>query len=147
VTTGATHFDTGKKDAADPVEREGCRPDFVIAIYPVVSMQDGITHGGSRRNLLGREPDPKLVESLSNETQVTPQTPPTFLVHATDDRAVKVENAINFYLAVRRAGVPAAMHIYQSGGHGFGLRDRCFAGKDWPGRCAAWLRENGMIRD
>ncbi len=144
VTTGATHFDAGTKDAADPVDREGCRPDFLIAIYPVVSMRDGTTHGGSRRNLLGPDPDPKLVQSLSNETQVTPQTPPTFLVHATDDRAVKVENSINFYLAARRAGVPAAMHIYQSGGHGFGMRSGCFAGTDWPGRCAAWLRENGM---
>ena len=146
VTTGATHFDRGAKDAADPVERESCRPDFLIAVYPVVSMQDGITHGGSRRNLLGPNPTPELITLLSNELQVTAETPPTFLVHASVDRAVKVENSLRFYEALQAAGVAAELHIYRRGGHGFGQRPGCVAGRDWAGRCAAWLEDMGFLK-
>ena len=91
-------------------------------------------------NLLGKNPDHALVESLSNETQVSPDTPPTLLVHANDDKAVPPENSINFYLALRKANVPAEMHIYETGGHGFGLGKEKSAASSWPARCADWLR-------
>ena len=140
-----THFDDGDPNAADPVERVSCRPDFMVLIYPVISMQDGITHGGSKQNLLGDDPPADLVELMSGERQVTAQAPPTFLVHSNDDRAVPSENSVLFYLALRKAGVPAEMHIYLEGGHGYGMRPSCFAARDWPGRCEAWLRAQGIL--
>jgi len=139
AATAGTHFD-------DPViEGEiGLRPDFMILIYPVISMQDGITHLGSRRNLLGEDPLPELVHLMSNETQVTSETPPTFIAHANDDATVPVENALRFYMALRREGVPAAMHIFEEGGHGFGLGVQG-AVTAWPDLCAAWLKERGLL--
>jgi acetyl esterase/lipase len=144
ASTAGTHFDAGNPRAADPVERVSCRPDFLILGYPVITMDLRYTHQGSRTNLLGPDPDPKLVESLSNELQVTSQTPPAFLFHTTDDAAVPVENSVNFYQALRKAKVPAEMHLYQHGPHGVGL------GKDpilatWPDRLADWLRLNGWL--
>src|SRR5207248_1018499 len=104
-------------DAEDPIDRVSCRPDFLILCYPVITMTPPSTHMGSRVNLLGKEADPKLVELFSNETQVTPQTPPTFLFHTDEDRAVPPENSIFFYLALRKAGVPAELHVYEKGRH------------------------------
>src|SRR6516225_9954450 len=101
ASTAATHFDTGKNDAEDPIERVSCRPNFMILAYPVISMEPGTSHMGSRDNLIGKNPDPKLVENLSNEKQVTEQTPPTFLFHTTTDSAVLTENSVQFYLALR----------------------------------------------
>lgn len=144
ATTG-THFDPGKPDASDPIEAASSRPDFMILIYPVITLRDEYTHGGSKRNLLGPEPDPRLVELLSNERQVTPETPPTFLVHTTDDRAVPVENSLLFYQALRKAGVPAEMHIYQSGPHGFGLAPNDPVLSSWLERCEAWMARLGLL--
>jgi acetyl esterase/lipase len=147
ASTAGTHFGPGDPSAEDPIDRVSDRPDIMILVYPVVSFTEDFTHRGSRRNLLGDNPDPKLVENLSNERQVTEQTPPTFLVHATDDRAVPPENSIHFYLALRAAKVPAEMHIYEKGGHGFGMRaDRCVAAGDWPRRCADWLEGRGFLK-
>jgi acetyl esterase/lipase len=125
ASTAGTHFDSGSQDSTDPVDRVSCRPDFMILCYPVVSFTTDYVHKGSRRNLLGDAPDPKLMELLSNEKQVTPQTPPTFLFLTDADTVVPSENSVLFYLALRKAGVPAEMHIYEKGNHGVGSAHRC----------------------
>jgi len=145
ASTAATHFDAGNPAASDPVERVSSRPDFAILAYPVITMDPAYTHGGSRDNLLGPNPDPKLLGSLSNELQVTAQTPPTFLFHTTADPAVPVENSINFYLALHKAKVPVEMHIYERGGHGMGLAPQDPVLSTWPDRLAAWLRMRGLL--
>jgi acetyl esterase/lipase len=122
-----------------------CRPDFMILMYPVISLVESFVHSGSGRNLLGSNPDKSLVESLSNERQVTPQTPPTFLIHTYEDNVVPAENSIYFYLALRKAGVPAEMHVYQKGPHGFGLGRTHGAVSTWPALCAHWLRGQGLL--
>ncbi len=145
ASTAATHFDPGDPAASEPVERVSSRPDFAILAYPVITMDLAYTHRGSRNNLLGPNPDPKLVESLSNELQVTAQTPPTFLFHTTADTTVPVENSVNFYLALRKAKVPAEMHIYERGSHGVGLAPQDPVLSTWPDRLAAWLRVRGLL--
>ena len=144
ASTLGTHFDAGDPSASDPVERASCRPDFLILAYPVITMDARYTHQGSRTNLLGPNPDPKLVELFSNELQVTAQTPPSFLFHTTDDATVPVENSVNFYLALLEHKVPAEMHLYEHGAHGTGL------GKDpilatWPDRLTDWMRLHGWL--
>src|SRR5262249_55694631 len=121
ASTAATHFDTGLLDARDAIEKESCRPDFAILAYPVISMKDGVTHTGSRRNLIGTTPDPKLIDFYSNELNVTKDTPPTFLFHTDADTAVLPENSILFYQALKKHKVPAELHIFEKGIHGVGL--------------------------
>jgi acetyl esterase/lipase len=145
ASTAATHFDDGKPDAEDPVERVSCRPDFAILCYPVITLQPPHTHMGSRRNLLGDKPDEKLVESLCNEKQVTARTPPTFLFHTSADRAVPVENSLLFYEALRKAKVPAELHIYEQGEHGVGLAVGRGAVSAWPDQLAAWLQTHQFL--
>jgi len=145
AATAATHFDAGKAGAADPIERTSSRPDFLILGYPVISMEASITHQGSKRNLLGQNPDPKLVEELSNELRVTAQTPPTFLFHTTNDPAVPVENSIAFYRALTRNKVPAEMHLFQSGPHGVGMALSDPALSVWPTLLSNWLRARGLL--
>jgi acetyl esterase/lipase len=145
ASTAATHFDKGKADAKDPIERVSCRPDFAVLLYPVISLTESFTHQGSKRNLLGNNPDAKLVKSLSNEKQVTPETPPTFLMHTYEDRGVPAENSIYFYLALRKAKVPAEMHIYLKGRHGIGLGKTAGAASSWPLRCAEWMQASGFL--
>jgi acetyl esterase/lipase len=144
ASTAGTHFDAGNPGAADPIDRLSSRPDFLVLCYPVISFGE-FTHRGSRTNLLGENPDPKLVESLSNETQVTARTPPTFLFHTTSDNTVPVENSVMFYAALRKAGVPAEMHIYERGPHGVGLAQTDEALAGWPSRLADWLRMRGLL--
>ena len=144
ASTAGTHFDAGQRDAADPIERESSRPDFLILGYPVISLKDPIAHQGSRQNLLGKSPAPGLVELYSNELQVTPQTPPTFLVHAKDDK-VKVENSIRFYEALKRAHVPCEIQLYEKGGHGYGLGVNGGEVATWPARCAAWMKTRKLL--
>jgi enterochelin esterase family protein len=146
ASTAGTHFDSGKADAEDPIDRASCRPDFLILCYPVISMTPPYTHMGSRVNLLGKEADPKLVEQFSNETQVTSQTPPSFLFHTDEDRAVPPENSVLFFLALKKAGVPAELHIYEKGRHGVGLAPRDPILSSWPDRLAAWLNTRGLLR-
>jgi acetyl esterase/lipase len=143
--TAGTHFDAGDPQAADPIERASSRPDFLILAYPVISFTAEYTHRGSRKNLLGDSPDPALAENLSNEKQVTAQTPPTFLFHTDEDSGVPAENSIAFYLALRRAGVPAELHIYQSGQHGVGLAQKDPILSSWPGRLADWMKVRGLL--
>ncbi len=143
ASTAGTHFDAGNAASADPIDRQSSRPDFMILAYPVITFEDPYAHAGSRFNLLGEKPDPSLVRSLSNETQVTTKTPPTFLFHTTEDQTVPVENSIEFYLALRRAGVPAEMHIYLKGRHGVGLAKDDPVLSTWPDRLADWLKVQG----
>jgi acetyl esterase/lipase len=145
ASTAGTHFDSGNPSDRDPIQRAGSRPDFLILGYPVISLTTPYTHQGSLHNLLGDNPDPKLMESLSNELQVTAQTPPTFLFHTTEDKTVPVENSVLFYLALRKAGVPAEMHIFERGPHGVGLALRDPALGMWPSLLANWLRERGLL--
>ena len=146
ASSAATHFDSGKGNEGDPVERVSSRPDFAILTYPVITFTDETyVHKGSRKNLLGDNPDPALMRLLSSELQVTPQTPPTFLVHSNADTGVPPENSVLFYLALRKAGVPAEMHIYEKGPHGFGLGSLDAVLSSWPARLADWLRVRGVL--
>jgi acetyl esterase/lipase len=141
----ATHFDAGNPDAKDPIERVSCRPDFMVLCYPVIAFGQPYTHRGTQENLLGPNPDPKLLESMSSEKQVTPQTPPTFLFQTDEDTGVPAENAVSFYLALRRAKVPAELHIYQHGPHGVGLGAKYPGTANWPTQCIDWMRGLGML--
>ena len=145
ASTAATHFDPGNPGATDAIDRVSSRPDFAVLVYPVITFTTPYLHQGSRDNLLGPNPDPKLVENLSNELQVTAATPPTFLFHTTTDPVVPVENSVLFYLALRKAGVPAEMHIYAQGPHGVGLATTDEALSTWPARLADWLRVRGLL--
>jgi acetyl esterase/lipase len=145
ASSAGTHFQKRYSEAKDPIDKIHCRPDFMILIYPVISFTEWCAHSGSRRNLLGNNPDKELVENLSNERQVTAETPPTFLVHANDDKPVPPENSIYFYLALRKAKVPAEMHIYEKGGHGFGLGKQNTAESSWPVRCEDWMRGQELL--
>ena len=143
ASTAGTHFDSGKPDSQDVIERVSSKPNLMILIYPVITMRE-MTHAGSKLNLLGDQPSPALVALLSNEEQVTKETPPTFLVHTMNDSAVPIENSLLFVSALRKAGVPFEFHCYERGPHGFGL-----GGKDpilatWPDRCADWLKIHGF---
>ena len=146
ASTAGTHFDKGNADAADAIDRVSSRPDFMILAYPVISLNTPYTHRGSLRNLLGDNPDPKLAASLSNETQVTAETPPTFLFHTSTDPVVRVENSVLFYLALRKAGVPAEMHIYERGQHGVGLAQSDPMLSTWPSRLADWMKLHGWMK-
>lgn len=145
ASTAATHFNDRPVEPGDDVDRQGARPDFAVLCYPVISMEDGTTHGGSKKNLLGENPDPKLVESLSNDRAVTKETPPVFLFHTAEDAAVLPENSVLFFAACRKAGVPVEMHVFERGRHGVGLAqgDPVLAG--WPGLCERWLEMHGWL--
>jgi acetyl esterase/lipase len=146
ASTVGTHFDEGHLDAPDPLDRVSCRPDFMVLGYPVITMDDSFTHGGSKRNLLGPDPPPGRIEHRSHPQPVEKNTPPTILFHADDDRGVSPRNSVEFYMALHRAGVPAEMHIYQKGGHGFGLgRKGTQAAETWQDRLADWLRRRGLL--
>lgn len=145
ASTAATKFDDGNSAASDPIDRLSSRPDFLILCYPVITFSAEQAHRGSMRNLLGDNPDPKLIESYSSEKQVTSRTPPTFLFHTNEDKGVPAENSVLFYLALRRAGVPAEMHIFERGPHGVGLAPLDLALSAWPARLADWLRVRGLL--
>lgn len=145
ASTAGTHFDAGNAESADPIATASSRPDFMILVYPVITMLDEYTHQGSKQNLLGPDPDPALVELLSNEKQVTAATPPVFLVHTTDDDAVPVENSLGFYAAARKAGVPVEMHVFESGPHGFGLGGDSPELSQWPTLAASWMKTHGWL--
>jgi len=145
TATVGTHFDAGDASAPDPIDRASSRPDFLVLCYPVITFEDPYAHRGSRQFLLGDNPDPKLARDLSNELQVTADTPPAFLFHTTTDQTVPVENSVLFYLALRKAGVPAEMHIYERGPHGVGLAATDEALSSWPARLADWLRVRGLL--
>ncbi len=145
ASTVSTHFESGVAEDPDPIQRVSARPDFAILCYPVIALGESYTHGGSQRNLLGDNPDPELVRKLSNEKQVTGNNPPTFIWHTSDDAAVLVENAIVFYSALQRAGVPAELHVYETGRHGLGLAKKNPGPANWSQELADWLAVRGLI--
>ena len=148
ASTILTHFDAGKADAPDPIDQFSSRPDLGILCYAVISMGP-ITHQGSRNNLLGPNPAPELVELLSNEKQVTAETPPCFIWHTWEDAGVKVENALAFAMALREKNVPFDLHIYQKGPHGIGLGKSATDPSQhhpWTGDCLYWLRCRGFVK-
>lgn len=144
ASTLLTHFDSGNPASADEIERESSRPDLGILCYPVISLGE-FTHPGSRQNLLGDNPPPDLVRALSNELQVTADTPPCFLWHTADDAAVPVENSMLFASALRRAGVPFDLHVYEHGVHGLGLPTPENKGPHWDADCLFWLRQRKFL--
>ena len=141
ASTAATHFQHSYIENANNID---LRPDFAILIYPVISFQDNIGHIGSRDRLIGKNPPKNLIDSFSNEMQVTAQTPPTFLVHATDDNTVPVMNSISFYEGLLKYKIPAEMHIYKAGGHGFGMHNPTNKG-DWMELCKNWVGSMGLL--
>lgn len=140
ASTAGTHFDKGNPNATDSIDRISSRPDFMILMYPVITMSQPYMHQGSRNNLIGTMADSATAKYYSNDLQVTGETPPTLLVHATDDKAVPVENTLSFYQALKNNGVPAEMHIYPYGGHGFSLAIGKGYLQTWTDRCMEWLR-------
>jgi acetyl esterase/lipase len=140
ASTAGTHLNPVRKELAGA----NLRPDFMLLIYPVISFNDSIGHIGSRDNLLGKNPDSGLVHLFSNEKQVTSQTPPTFLVHASDDDVVNPENSIRFYQALLKNKVPAELHLYEHGGHGFGLHNASTK-EDWFMSCIEWMKANKLV--
>ena len=145
ASSASTHFDSGDPAAADPIDRASSRPDFAVLCYPVISMTETWTHQGSRTNLLGENPPAELARAMSNETQVTSATPPTFIYQTNMDRTVPAENAVSYYLALRKAGVPAEMHIFKNGPHGTGLGMTDPALSEWPKLLANWMRVSGLV--
>jgi acetyl esterase/lipase len=131
--------------ASNLIDDPAARPDFAVLLYPVVTFKDPYAHVGSRRALLGAEPNPTLVDELSLETRVTARTPHTFLMHTKDDASVPVENSLLYAAALTRAGVPHELALYEHGPHGIGLRPEHEAGREWPKACAAWLRARGLL--
>ena len=140
ASTAGTHFDKGNPTAADTIDRQSSRPDFMVLMYPVITMLRQSMHQGSRNNLIGANADSATTKYYSNELQVTKETPPTFLVHASDDKTVPVENSIIFYQALIANSIPAEMHIYPYGSHGFGLAIGKGYLSTWTDRCIDWLQ-------
>jgi acetyl esterase/lipase len=148
ASTLLTHFDAGKVDATDPIDRESSRPDLGVLCYPVITMGQ-YTHAGSKLNLLGKDPADDLVNELSNELQVTKQTPPCFLWHTDEDKGVVVENSLLFAQALRKADVPFELHIFQKGGHGLGLGSRDYDPSKWlpwTRDLIAWLKVQNFVK-
>lgn len=153
ASTAATHFDDGKTDASDPIDRESCRPDFAILVYPVISFISDFSHKGSANALLGTDATKEQLTSLSNETQVTEKTPPTFLAHTNADTGVPPENSLAFAMALRKAKVPFELHLFEKGQHGLGLGSG-WAGhippepsfEAWPKLCETWLKSHDFLK-
>ncbi len=145
ASTATTMFDDGDPKAADPVDRQSSRPDFSVLVYPVISMETGVTHNGSRKNLLGDSPSDELIEHWSSYRRVGDKTPPTFLVHASDDKAVLAKNSLLFYQALVDHGIPTEMHVYEEGGHGFGMFHGDRPVDHWPEQLLPWLKKHAGI--
>ena len=140
ASTLSTHFDAGDPENNDLVERESCRPDFSVLIYPVVTFTKEYTHVGSRENLLGKDPDPELVQHFSNELKVTELTPPAILIHSGDDQVVPVENSIVYYHALQKKEITSELHIFPNGGHGYSLAIGQGHLSTWPDRVIEWIK-------
>jgi len=143
ASTLLTHFDAGNTNSADAIDKQSSRPDLGILCYPVITMGE-FTHYGSKENLLGKNPSPEMVKLLSNELQVTPNTPPCFLWTTFEDRTVPMENTMLFAEALRKNNVPFDLHVYQKGGHGVGLMDKPPFGHPhpWAADCLFWLKQH-----
>ena len=142
ASTISTHYAEKVYAVKDNIS---ARPDFSLLIYPVVSMDTTITHRGTRNNLIGLNPTERNVYRFSNEKQIDPDTPPAFLVHSSDDKAVPVMNSIGYFSELQKNNIPAELHIFQKGGHGYGLSANGGTESSWPGLCIRWLRAMGLI--
>ena len=143
ASTLSTHYDEKTYDDNTGIS---AKPDFSLLIYPVISMDKAVTHMGSRTYLLGNEPSPEQVKHFSNDKMVTKNTPMTFLALAGDDNAVPVKNSINYFLALKQFDIPAELHIYEKGGHGFGIKNLKGTVAEWPQDCEYWLRMHNLIK-
>lgn len=137
----ATHYN----DKVYNSDSTSTRPDFSILIYPVISMREEITHKSSRDNLLGKNPEEKLISRFSNDEQVTPDTPPAILIHSLDDNAVPVQNSIRYLLSLHNNNVKGELHIYETGGHGYSISKAAGTCAFWPKACEIWLKANGFL--
>jgi acetyl esterase/lipase len=147
ASTAGTHFDYGDKTAKEEIDRVSSRPDFMILVYPVITFEEPYVHKGSRRNLLGeRQNDAEMLKYLSNNLQVTSDTPPNILIHARDDRSVKVENSVLFNQSCLSAGVSSELRLYEQGGHGFDLGRVGTDSTQWPKDCEKWLGSRDLIK-
>jgi acetyl esterase/lipase len=142
ASTASTHFNDIVYSLSDTTS---ARPDFSILAYPVISMDSSITHMGSRENLIGKKPSQEMVNKFSNELQVTSQTPPAFIVHSSDDKAVPVQNSLRYFDALNKAGVRSELHIYKLGGHGYGLGRNATSESTWPEALKKWMKDNGLL--
>ncbi|MEE4286509.1 MAG: alpha/beta hydrolase [Mariniphaga sp.] len=145
ASTVGTRFDYGNTESNDPLEKLSSRPDFMLLLYPVISFREAFGHMGSRKNLIGEGNNWELVEKYSNELHVSPETPPTFLVLADDDKGVVPRNSVEFYLALKENNVPAEMHIFAEGGHGFGMNKKNLPVDQWPELFLNWLKAVKVI--
>lgn len=145
ASTVGTRFDYGNTESKNPLEKLSSRPDFMLLLYPVITFREAFGHMGSRKNLIGEGNDWKMVENYSNELHVTPETPPTFLVLADDDKSVVPRNSVEFYLALKENNVPAEMHIFAEGGHGFGMNKKKLPVDQWPELFLNWLKALKII--
>jgi len=145
AASAGTLFDALEGRTGAALDAVSARPDFLVLIYPVITMKTPLAHAGSRQNLLGANPGDEQVEHLSLEQQVTARTPPAFLVTTFEDATVPAENSVAFFEAMRLAGVPAELHAFEKGGHGFGLRPGAGPASGWPALCEQWLRLHGWI--
>jgi len=145
AATAATLYDAPEGRTGAPLDSVNARPDFLLLIYPVITMQDPYAHAGSRLNLIGPHPSQALMDHLSPELQVTKDTSPAFLVSTEEDKTVAFQNIVLFFEALKRAGVPAEMHIFEKGPHGFGMRKDLGATSEWPQRCAEWMRLHQLL--
>jgi len=146
ASTLSTHFDSGNKDATIAMDKLSCRPDFSILLYPVVTFKEEWGHMGSRENLIGKTNDWKIIQNFCNELQVTSQTPPAFIALADDDTSVKPRNSIEYYMALKREGIPAELHIFKEGGHGFGMHKKGKAHDQWPFMVVEWMKAMKYIK-
>ena len=146
VSTVLTHFDDGDKASQDGIAQKSSRPDFGILCYPVIGFGQTYTHKGSQKNLIGDDASQELIKSLSNEYHVTKETPPTFLFHTQEDKAVPVENSLKFYEGLVKAGVLSELHVFPKGRHGIGLGKGIAGAEKWPELCEKWLQSNGILK-
>jgi len=146
ASCAATLYDHADGKTGAALDAVSARPDFALLLYPVILMEGPHIHRGSRDNLISAHPTPELAALLSTDRQVASATPPTFLVHAEDDATVPIENTLDFYAALRRAKVPAEMHLYEKGGHGFAMEAKHVPTAQWPQRAETWLRSHGWIK-
>jgi len=145
ASTIGTHCDDPAPSTGDSIDQVSCRPDFMVLSYPVISMQLPETHAGSRKNLLGENPDPAMEQKFSNQLAVNAQTPPTFLFATTNDPTVPIENSLDFYRALERAHVPAELHTYDYRNHGCGLCGAIPELSTWPLLLRNWLIHGGWL--
>ena len=145
AASAATLYDAPEGRTGAPLDATSARPDFVGLLYPVITFKPPFAHEGSRKSLIGDAPAADLLERLSLETQVTKDTPPVFMVHTEEDTSVPLENSLLFFQALRRAGVPAELHIFEKGRHGFGTSAGLGPTSDWPARLEAWMRSHGWL--